>query len=132
MKKLILVLLCLSLFSFSYSQVDVNFTITPDSGCAPITIVFNNTSVNNSAVTYTWDFGNGSPAVVSSDLIRQIVYDKGGKYTITLTVNQGTQTKTISKTIKIFNPPAAQFKQTVKSCIPTNVQFDNTSAGGDA
>jgi gliding motility-associated-like protein len=132
MKKYFSILFFLSYVSFAFSQIDVNFSVSPDSGCAPITIVFNNLSVNSGSVTYTWDFGNGSPAVVSNDPIRQIVYDKGGKYTITLTVKNGNESKTISKTLKIFNPPDAQFKQTVQGCIPTDVLFDNTSARGDA
>lgn len=132
MNKLIIIVSLLFLQHIANAQIDANYTVTPDSGCAPINIVFNNRSINSTTVSYTWDFGNGAPPVVSSDLIRQIVYDKGGKYTITLTAKNGSETKVFTKTIKIFNAPDAQFKQTIAGCVPTNVQFDNTSARGDA
>ena len=37
-----------------------NFSVTPASGCSPLTVNFNNTSPITLGDTYTWNFGNGN------------------------------------------------------------------------
>jgi PKD repeat protein len=44
-----------------------SFSISQLSGCAPLTVYFNNTSTN--ATSYHWDFGNGVVSVIHSPVI---------------------------------------------------------------
>ncbi|TMC23781.1 MAG: PKD domain-containing protein [Chloroflexi bacterium] len=53
---------------------------------------------SNQALTYTWDFGDGSKG---NALTASHSYTKAGTYTLTLTVTSGTATHTISKTINV-------------------------------
>ncbi len=57
-----------------------NFTTRADATTAR-RIVFTNTSVN--AVSHSWDFGDGSPAV--SDAAPAYIYPRAGTFTVTLT-----------------------------------------------
>jgi len=60
-------------------------SVSPNSGCSPVTSVFSNNSQN--ATTYTWNFGNGN-VVTTGDMsnISQIYYSDA---TITLTASNG-------------------------------------------
>ncbi|QQR94553.1 MAG: PKD domain-containing protein [Bacteroidota bacterium] len=52
----------------SIAQLPVaSFGISQSSGCAPLTVSFNNTSTN--ATSYHWDFGNGAVSVLNSPVI---------------------------------------------------------------
>ncbi len=50
------------------------------SGCAPLTVNFTNTS--NNALTYVWNFGDGTPTVTSYTTSH--TFTSGGVYTVTL------------------------------------------------
>lgn len=59
---------------------------TPVSGTAPLTVNFtgsNSTDPENGALTYSWNFGNGSTASVAN---ATATYSSAGTYTATLTV----------------------------------------------
>ena len=40
-------------------EVYAGYTFLPQSGCSPLEVVFNNTSVSGSAITWSWSDGNG-------------------------------------------------------------------------
>ena len=56
----------------------------PTTGCAPFTVTFDNLSVQQSATTFLWDFGDGSPT--SSLFEPTHTYTSSGTYTVTLIV----------------------------------------------
>ncbi|MEZ4940770.1 MAG: PKD domain-containing protein [Saprospiraceae bacterium] len=104
-----------------------NFTADPTSGCATLTVEFNNQSSSN-ASSYLWQFPGGSP--VSSTLPNPVVvYTTSGTYTVSLTAynGAGSNNTTFSNYITVQNVPSANFTKTVDNL---TVTFTNTSVGG--
>ncbi len=109
----------------------LSLDITEYSGCAPHTLT---TLVNGSqnANTYTWNFGDGTPPVVTTSPVPPLhTYVTGGSYTITLTAANScnTATATISPIIIVAGPNANFNMSTALGCAPQNVSFGNTSTG---
>ncbi len=67
----------------AYAPVQADFTTSPTSGQAPLTVVFTNTSTGDYTTTL-WDFGDGT---TSSEAIPTHTYTAAGSYTVTLTVS---------------------------------------------
>lgn len=101
------------------------FTVSPQYPCpAPVTINFNNTTTG--AVSYTWNFGDGSP--VSTATNPSHTYTANGIYTILLTAtdaNGCTDTVSFNDTINdlplIINPLTGY-----SHCIPVTLNFSYT------
>jgi len=86
--------------------VQANWTISPNSG-------------------YTYLGGTSA-----TSLYPQIRFDTEGDYTISTTLTNGCDTKTLSQTFKFaFSPQALATPTVVEGCIPFNVHFDNQSTG---
>jgi gliding motility-associated-like protein len=109
----------------------VAFSSNNQGGCkTPVTVNFtNNTTLNTTnsvAVTYAWDFGDGS---TSSDLNPTHVYTTQGKFAVTLkaTTADGC-TKTLSKADYIMIATMqADFVINEKLCSGANLTFTNTT-----
>jgi len=76
-----------------------NFTTSPSSGTAPLSVSFNASSSydsDGSIATYEWDFGDGSHG---SGITTSHTYTRAGIYTVTLTIrdNEGASTKVENK-----------------------------------
>jgi len=69
--------------TISVISVIADFTATPETGFAPLTITFTNNSSNN-AVFYQWDYGDGNVETTSA-LITEHLYEQNGTYTVVLT-----------------------------------------------
>lgn len=114
-----------------YVSSSLTLNITEYSGCAPHTLTtLNNLSVN--ANTYTWNFGDGTPAVVTTDPVPPAhTYATGGTYTITLTASNScnTATATISPIVIVASPVANFNPSTTLGCAPQSVSFANTTTG---
>jgi len=68
--------------------VTANFSNSSQSGCsAPATINFQNTSLGTGALTYQWDFGDGSTSTMENP---DHVYTNTGNYQVTLIVTNST------------------------------------------
>jgi hypothetical protein len=84
-------------------QPVADFTASPTSGPAPLTVVFTNTSTGD----YTqvrWDFGDGQgyagtlgPVYTRTLLLPSHVYTATGSYTVTLSVSDGVITSTLTR-----------------------------------
>lgn len=81
------------------SSPHANFTSTTQTGCAPVLVQFNNTSVNG--VNYYWDFGDGTN---SNNASPSHVYNIPGYYTVTLIAFNGGCSDTITKVNYIHIP----------------------------
>jgi gliding motility-associated-like protein len=83
--------------SISQSTVLPDFTFSPNGGIAPVTVSFNNTSINNAM--NSWNFGNGSSSSNTSDNSN---YTAPGTYSVTLMItnSDGCQAS-VTKTLEV-------------------------------
>ena len=104
--------------------------ITPDTGCAPYTANFNNTST--AGQQFIWDFGDGSP--LSNDLSPTHFYPNIGPYKVTLIAidsNTCNIADTTSTTIHVYPKPQAAFAVSPNPAVIANkpTVFTNRSSG---
>jgi PKD repeat protein len=87
-----------------------NFTGSPTSGCAPLTVVFTDLSTGN-ATSWSWNFTGGDPASATGAGPHTVTYNSPGTYTVSLTVSNDcgsdTETKTEYITAEDCTPAAA-------------------------
>ena len=110
-----------------------NFTFSPTSGSAPLTVNFDASSSydpDGTIVSYSWNFGDGA---TGSGRLTSHTYTADGTFTIRLTVTDndgktGSATKSIS-IVKVNDPPVAEFSFSPTTGIfPLNVTFDASSS----
>ncbi|PWH85229.1 T9SS type B sorting domain-containing protein [Brumimicrobium oceani] len=80
-----------------YPSPIADFIPDTTSGVAPMTIYFEDHSING--INYFWDFGNGNSSTFDGDETQ--TYDNGGVYPVTLIVENGVCTDTITKIINL-------------------------------
>jgi PKD repeat protein len=83
-------------------------TATPTSGTAPLTVNFtgsNSYDPDGGALTYSWNFGDGSPASTAANPSH--VYNAAGNYTATLTVTDTSGAATATQVFIAVAAPAA-------------------------
>ena len=86
-------------------QLKAAFTVDVDKGCAPLLVRFTDRSTGG-PTSWFWDFGNGITSTDPSPLA-QIPFSTPGVITVTLTVNNGTETSTFPMNITVLDPPKA-------------------------
>ena len=119
---------CLLFNQFSANaQLSVSFSPDKTGGCSPLTVHFTNTSYASSSAVYKWDFGNGNTSALKDP--GSVFLDKKS-YTVTLTVTDGNQTSSASKTITVYQDPIVDFTSSLaKVCTPDPTVFSaNASA----
>ena len=127
-KQLLFIFVCLLFNQFSVNaQLTASFTPDKTGGCSPLAVHFTNTSSASSAAVYKWDFGNGNTSSLKDP--GAVFLDKKS-YTVTLTVTDGNQTTSASKTITVYNDPVVDFTSSLnKVCTPDPTIFSaNASA----
>ncbi len=117
----------LLLNSFQLSAQVADYSASPSSGCAPLTVVFHDLSSPGST-SWTWNFGNGNSANAVTPTDQGALYSTPGVYHTTLTLSNGS-TKNIS--ITVFTKPVANFSSTSPSCEGQLVTFTDSSTPGD-
>ncbi len=89
------------------------FTADQESGFAPLTVNFSNTSASSSTATGTssitsiWSFGNGSTRTTTINTTQagtSAVFNQAGTYTVTLYTTKGSCVSTYSKVISVDIP----------------------------
>jgi PKD repeat protein len=111
-----------------------DFTGTPQSGYAPLTVMFNATSNGTGPLTYAWDFGDASP---ENATVKDPVHTFAniGSYNVSLTVSNPVASTNTTKTnyIMVIAPPVApvaDFTGSPQSGIaPLTVTFIDNSTG---
>lgn len=101
-----------------------DFTATPSSGCAPLTVELTNTSSSN-ATAFDWQFPGGTPSSSTEQTPPSVVYDAPGTYTVTLTASNAAGSSTFTQNIVVNGTPTANFSYTVLDLTAT---FTNTSS----
>ncbi|MEP7263466.1 MAG: PKD domain-containing protein [Bacteroidota bacterium] len=115
-------------FSSAKAQVpSAAFSMDVQTGCAPLTVNFTNTSTG--ANSFAWTFGNTNS---SSQTDPSSVYLAPGNYTVTLTATNTVNglISTITQNVIVVNDPIAAFTaSSVAQCEDiNNICFTNTSA----
>jgi len=111
----------------------VNFSATPTSGCAPLTVQFTDQSNAGSSVIneWLWDFGDGTTGTGQNP---SHIYSAPGNYNVTLrTTTTSGCSKTLTKNnfIQAGNGVTANFtNSSATGCsLPITINFTNTSTG---
>lgn len=112
------------------AQLGADFIPDKTGGCSPLAISFTNTTSGaSSTATYQWDLGNGN---ASSLQTASAIYYQEKTYSITLTVRDGAQVSTQTKTITVYKRPSLDFNVSdAKGCIPFTASFSSSSSPGD-
>ena len=109
-----------------YSPVVASFNSTPNSGVAPLTVNFTNTSTG-SYTNLSWSFGDGGTSTATNP---NHVYTSSGTYPVVLTASGPGGTSQATSTINVYVPAVASFSVAPTSGIaPLSVTFTNTSTG---
>lgn len=87
---------------------------------------------DNQELSFLWDFGDGR---TSSRPVVTHIYEKGGEYTVTLTVKDDSglecDTAVISQKVKANIPPAAKFTAPDLICAGDEITFDGSGSHDD-
>jgi len=108
------------------------FMVDTASGCSRLSVNFTNQSSAN-AVSYIWNFGDGSPIVTAQDTNH--VFSNFGSTDTVYTVQLIAMTAfgcadTVSQTITVFPVPQPTFtSDAILDCGPLTVNFNNTTQG---
>ncbi|TAD85524.1 MAG: PKD domain-containing protein [Bacteroidetes bacterium] len=127
--KYLLALLLLNAVSSAKGQLVADFDANPRSGCAPIRVVFSDSS-KGGATAWRWDLGNGTITTAQNP---STTYFTPGVFNIRLTVYRGTDSATVTKTryISVFARPTVFFSgKPTNGCIVLPVQFKDSSVAG--
>ncbi|MBC7778151.1 MAG: PKD domain-containing protein [Phycisphaerae bacterium] len=101
------------------------FMANPNSGCAPLTVQFTNTSSAN-ATDFNWQFPGGLPSS-STEQNPSVVYSTPGVYAVTLTASNAAGSATASQLniVTVSPEPTADFGASI---VGATVSFSNSSA----
>jgi gliding motility-associated-like protein len=115
-----------------HAQLTVDFAPSNGNfnGCSPLTMSFiSKVQGAAGAVTYNWDLGNGNSSTLQN---AGATYYTEKTYTVTLTVNDGTNTAKVSHDIIVYKKPVADFTiANAKNCVPFTSNFTSTSTSVD-
>ncbi len=108
-----------------------NFTVAPDSGCAPLNVAFTDLSSGQS-ISYSWNFGNGNTSNLANPANE--VYQQGvladSIYYIQLDVTNFCGTVSHTDSVQVMPSPTAIFGTNVNTgCSPLTLDFSNSSLG---
>jgi trimeric autotransporter adhesin len=104
-----------------------NFSTNITEGYAPLSVQFNDSSIN--ANEWHWDFGDGNS---STDMNPVHIYATSGNYTVNLTASNGNGTSLTNATaiITVLNPLSYSVDETVTN-VSKEVTDGNVTASGD-
>jgi len=107
------------------AQLNAAFESNKPGACSPALIAFaNNTTGASATARYQWDLGNGNTSALINP---EATYTLPGTYTIKLTVTDGNQTSTTTRTINVYQNPTVDFTTAApKICLPEPASFTAT------
>ncbi len=109
-----------------------NFTVTPDIGCSPLLVTFNNTSTGSA--NNRWQFSNGQTSL-STDAASTFTNAAGaGQFTYTAKLTVATSNNcrdSITKPVVLFAQPKAILSADTPACSPKNIKLTSSSIGSN-
>ncbi len=108
------------------------FTISPPSGCSPVTSSFNNTSPVTAGDTYSWNFDNGNSSTLQNPAPQ--TYTTTGVdsvFTVQLIISAANGcSDSTTQTVTVHANPVALFTPSADTvCANTAITFSNNSTG---
>ncbi|WP_306643254.1 PKD domain-containing protein [Sanyastnella coralliicola] len=104
-------------------------TITPDEGCAPLEVAFENNAIGQ-YLDFEWDL---SVTTTTDTVPANVIYQQGDdvlEYEVSLTANNFCGTDIAVDTVTVFPQPVAGFGTDYDEfCTPWDAQINNTSVG---
>lgn len=116
------------MLALSGTPPNAEFSASPRSGCAPLTVDFIDESTHE-VTSWFWDFGDGG---TSPDQNPTHTYQNAGKYTVSLTATgpEGSNTETRRNYIIAYDDPVAAFAvDHTSGCAPLRVGFSDQTSG---
>ena len=109
------------------------FSVTPATGCTPLTVSFKNTSTDvtgTTFTTYSWSFGDGTTAILPTPTVSHM-FTAAATYTtkIVVTDNIGCKDSVALPLVTAWRPKAG-FMAYQYPCVGDKVVFTDTSKGG--
>lgn len=102
-------------------------------GCVPHVVSFNNNSTG--ATTFTWNFGDGSPAITTSAQQQTVphTYTTPGIFPVSVRLQNGCSDSTIHLQVEVFAKPVADFISNGNIfCAGDTVRLTNISQNANA
>ncbi|UTW67603.1 PKD domain-containing protein [bacterium SCSIO 12643] len=116
------------------AQVNANFSSVQTIGCSPLMVEFNDLSTGSNIIYRKWEFGNGNMSI-GNNTHPYVIYNSSGFYSVTLTVSDGIDTSTVTKTnlIHVTPPPTAAISLPVNhGCVPVTLSPQDISTASVA
>jgi len=113
----------------SFSQLNADFSANRVSGCAPMTVTFQDNSTGN-PTSWQWNLGNGT---LTNKQNPSASYLTAGSYTVSLKISNVSGKDSITKVgfITVYDNPSADFTASNTSgCFPLKVNFSDLSKSG--
>ncbi len=114
----------------AFGQLNADFIMDKTGGCSPVVVNFTSTTTGASSnAVYKWDFGNGN----TSALIQAAaVYTEEQTYTVTLTVQDGSNQSSRTRQVTVYRPPTVDFSvDNPKICLGSASIFTANASAGD-
>ena len=130
-KKIHILFLCLVASYTTKAQLNANFTANITEGCGSLSGIVLTPTGNPAITSWSWSFGNGNSSQLQNP---SASYASIGRFTVSLTVSDGTTSQIITKVdyIKVYSNPTANFTFSPNGgCSPLPVNFVSTSTLGD-
>ncbi len=104
-----------------------DFTVPNTCVLAPVTVTNTSTDLINQNMTYSWDFGDGTPLETAANPTH--VYQTAGTYTITLiAMNEDSCTHTRVRNITVYDLPAVEAGVDQQLCPYTTMTLNGSGA----
>jgi len=88
--------------------------------------------ITNRKLSFFWEFGDGNTSTLP---VVTHVYEKGGSYTVKLTVTDdtgsGCDTASTTQAVRVNTPPKADFSAPKISCVNDDIRFDASGTTDD-
>jgi gliding motility-associated-like protein len=111
------------------SQLHADFSVTPLSGCAPLSVSYTDSSTGD-PTSWKWDFGNGDTSDRKSGVN---IFNNPGTYNVKLVIKNGRGIDSVVKNqyIVVNALPVVDFNASVTAgCFPLKVDFSDRSLPG--
>lgn len=115
-------------FPTVFAKPTANYTMTPVSGCSPLTVNFTNQSSLNASNSWTFGDGNTANSINTSHTFTASSISANTTYSTQLLVISSNGCRdSISRSITLLPKPIAAFSVDTPGCSPKILSFTNTS-----